>query len=234
VKFAEPLEEARLLRRYQRFLADVAWPDGRVETVHCPNTGTMLGCRQPGSRVWLSRSDNPRRKYPLTWELVETAEGTLVGINTQRSNGLAREAIETGRIPSLTGFQSVRAEVPVTGGRMRVDFVLGDGSGDYYLEVKNVTAAVQRRRALFPDAVSTRAARHARELATLRRAGHRAGMLFVIQRDDVDTVQPADEIDPDYGRALRAAAAEGVDILACRARVSPTGIVVQQPVAVAL
>lgn len=221
-------------RRYQRFLADVEWPDGRVETVHCPNTGSMLGCREPGSRVWLSRSANSRRKYPLTWELVESQAGTLVGINTQRTNKLVREGLDGGTIDCLGDFSEIRAEVPVRGTRTRVDFLLSDGRGDYFLEVKNVTAAVTGRRALFPDAVSVRAARHARELARLCRAGQRAGMLFLVQRDDVDTVCPADEIDPDYGLALRDAADAGVDVLAYRARVTPEEIVVDAAVEVVL
>jgi sugar fermentation stimulation protein A len=234
VRFVEPLMEARLLRRYQRVLADVEWPDGGVATVHCPNTGSMLGCCEPGSRVWLSSSPNPRRKYPLTWELVETDGGELVGINTQRTNTLVREALEGGAIPGLDAFTELRCEVPVGGSRSRIDFLLRVARGDYFLEVKNVTAAVSGRCALFPDAVSVRAARHARELGALCRSGHRAGMLFMAQRADVDEVRPADEIDPDYGQALRDAAAAGVDVFAYRARVSPREIAVERAVGVAL
>lgn len=223
-----------MLRRYNRFLADVEWPDGSHETVHCPNTGSMLGCRDPGSRVWLSRSANPRRKYPRTWELVESPRGTLVGINTQRTNRLVREALDSGGISALQGFDEIRAEVRIPDTRTRVDFVLRDELGEYFLEVKNVTAAVTGRRALFPDAVSERAARHARELGALCAAGQRAGMLFLAQRDDIDEIRPADEIDPDYGRALRAAAGRGVDVLACRARVTTEEIVVEGPVEVVL
>ena len=223
-----------MLRRYKRFLADVEYGDGRHETVHCPNTGAMLGCREPGSRIWLSRAANARRKYPRTWELVENSAGTLVGINTQRTNQLAREAIEAGAITPLFGFDELRAEVRVPDTRTRVDFVLRDGQGEYFLEVKNVTAAVTGRQALFPDAVSERAARHARELGALCKAGQRAGMLFVAQRDDVDEVRPADEIDPVYGRALRESAEAGVDVLACRARVTLEEIRVEGPVEVVL
>jgi len=228
------LSEARLIRRYQRFLADVEWPDGRIETVHCPNTGAMLGCQEPGSRVWLSRATNLRRKYPLTWELVEIGSGTLVGINTQRTNKLVQEALEAGLIEPLASFGEVQSEVRLATGRTRVDFVLRDADGEYFLEVKNVTAAVSDGRALFPDAVSERATRHARELESLCRSGHRAGMLFMVQRDDVTQVRPADDIDPLYGKALRSAAAAGVDVLAYRARVTAEEITVQQPVPVEL
>jgi sugar fermentation stimulation protein A len=144
------------------------------------------------------------------------------------------EALKEGAISELRGFQEIRSEVPVPGTRTRVDFVLNDNEGEYFLEVKNVTAAVSDRCALFPDAVSERAARHATELATLRAAGHRAGMLFLAQRADVDEVRPADEIDPAYGRALRAAADAGVDVLAYRAQVTPQEIVVDGRVEVVL
>ena len=234
MRFSEPLAEARLLRRYKRFLADVEWPDGRVETVHCPNTGSMLGCQAPGSRVWLSRAANPRRKYPLTWELVEVDSGTMVGINTQRTNALVREALEHGLIPDLAPYPGIRAEVPLPERRARMDFVLGSDDAPYYLEVKNVTAAVENRQALFPDAVSERAARHAQHLKSLREAGCGAGMLFMVQRGDVDAVRPADEIDPAYGRALRAAADAGVDVMAWRAEVTPECIAVQTAVPVLL
>jgi sugar fermentation stimulation protein A len=234
VEFDVPLIQARLLRRYKRFLADVQMPDGRTTTVHCPNTGSMLGCCAPGSRVWLSRSANPKRKYPLTWELVETAPGNLVGINTLRTNQLVREALEAGRIEVPAQWAALRAEVPFPSGEGRVDFRLRGPGGDYYLEVKNVTAAVTQGRALFPDAISLRASRHARALESLRRAGQGAGLLFCAQRRDVEQVRPADEIDPDYGRALRQAAAAGVDLLAFRAAVSETGITLIEPIPVQL
>lgn len=231
--FPEPLIEARLRRRYRRFLADVEFADGALATAHCPNTGSLLGCQAPGSAVWLSRAANPRRKYALTWELVASGE-TLVGINTARTNALVREALDAGAVAPLRAAGPVAAEVNVPGGGMRVDFVLGAGERRYFLEVKNVTAAVADRHALFPDAVSERATRHVRELARLRAEGHGAGLLFCVQRGDVDTVGPADDIDPVYGQALRAAAAAGVDVMAYGCEVSPRGIRLARPVGVAL
>ncbi len=220
MEFEAPLIAAKLLRRYKRFLADVELPDGERTTAHCPNTGSMLGCCEPGARVWLSRSANARRKYPLTWELVETEGATLVGINTQRTNHLVKEALESGLIEPLAGYSSLRAEVPLPDGQGRVDFVLEAPQSRYFLEVKNVTAAVTARHALFPDAVSTRASRHVRALARQRQAGQGAGLVFCVQRSDVDCVSPADEIDPVYGQQLRAAVAAGVDVWAYRATVS--------------
>ena len=223
MRFAEPLVEGRLVRRYQRFLADVDTAAGRV-TAHCPNTGSMLGCAEPGMRVWLSPASNPARKLAWTWELVETAPGVLVGVHTGRSNTLVREAIELGRVPELRGYDAIRPEVKYGEGS-RIDFLLqGPGRPDCYVEVKNVTAAVEGRIGYFPDAVTTRGARHLREMSAMVVAGHRAVLVFCVQREDVDAVRPADHIDPDYGRALRAALAAGVEVLALGARMDLQGI----------
>lgn len=208
--------------------------DGTTLTVHCPNTGAMLGCQDPDSPIWLSRSSNPKRKHAWTWELVETREGVLVGINTGHTNRIARGGIESGAILELSGYPDVRSEVTVEQGS-RLDFLLsGDGGPDCYLEVKNVTAAVAQGVAAFPDAVSKRASRHLEVLQGLLQAGHRSVLLFLIQRMDVDCVRPADEIDPVYGQTLRRAVDHGVQVLAYKCRVSPEGVVVHAPVPVCL
>ena len=226
MRFPGQLTSGVLLQRYKRFLADVKLASGENITAHCPNTGSMLGCMKPGSRVWLSRSDSKTRKYPWTWELVEV-DGALVGINTSRTNAIVAEALEHRRIPQLSDYTQVRREVVVPGNRRsRMDFLLaGPGVPDYFLEVKNVTAAVSEGIALFPDAVSARATRHVQELQGLMADGFRCGMLFCVQREDVSLVQPADEIDPAYGKALRQAAKAGVDVLAWRARISTREVV---------
>ncbi len=235
IRFPTALQVGRLVRRYQRFLADVELPDGSTVTAHCPNTGAMLGCQTPDSRVWLSPAARPGRRCPFTWELVEVESGTLVGVHTGRTNQLVAAALRAGLVAELSGYTSFQAEVTVPAAGVRFDFLLrGPELVDYYLEVKNVTAAVTGRRAIFPDAVSTRAARHARELAVLRRAGARAGVLFCAQRADVDVVAPADDVDPDYGRALRAAVADGVEVLAVGAAVTPAGIWIDRRIAVDL
>ena len=226
-----PLTEGRLIRRYQRFLADVELDDGRVVTAHCPNTGSMQGCKTPGSRVWLSASDNPRRKLAWTWELVETGladgaarDGVLVGLHTGRSNGLVREAIEAGRLAELAGYGSIRPEVKYGAGS-RIDFLLeGGGLPPCYVEVKNVTAAVAGGTGFFPDAVTERGSRHLQEMMQVRARGARALLVFCVQREDVERVAPADHIDPVYGRTLRQALAAGVEVVALGARVSPAGI----------
>jgi sugar fermentation stimulation protein A len=220
MKFRGRLAPGRLVRRYKRFLADVRLADGSAVTAHCPNTGAMLGCQAPDSRVWLSRSDRPHRKYEFTWELVETAPGVRVGINTARSNGLVREALESNLIPEFRGYQDFHGEVTLGPGSSRIDFLLtGPRVTPCYLEVKNVTAAVDAGIAVFPDAVSTRARRHVEELQQLSSQGWRAALLFCVQREDVHTVRPAEEIDPLYATALRRAASRGVQVLAYGARV---------------
>lgn len=233
MRFADPLVSARLVRRYKRFLADVTFDDGTTITVHCPNTGSMLGCHAPGSRVWLSRSDNPKRKYAYTWELVELDGGVLVGINTGRSNALVREAIESGVIDELGGYEEIRAEVAYGNEGSRADFLLTGDATDCYVEVKNVTAAVEDGVALFPDAVSARGTKHLRELmGAVRDSGKRAVLCFCVQRTDVNEVRPADDIDPTYGRTLREALAEGVEVLAYRATMHPEGVALAERVPV--
>ena len=222
MRFSEPLVAATLVRRYKRFLVDVVLDDGTALTAHCPNTGSLLGCQAPGSRVWLSRSDNPKRKYAHTWELVEVDDGVLVGVNTGRSNALVREAIESGVIEELAGYDDLRAEVRYGEEGSRADFLLTRSDESCYLEVKNVTAAVDDGIALFPDAVSVRGTRHLRELmGTLRCDGRRAVLCFCVQRADVGEVRPADAIDPDYGSTLRQALDAGVEVIAYRAVLGP-------------
>ena len=215
------LYPALLIRRYKRFLADVELHDGTTITVHCPNSGSMLGCSTPGSLVLLSRSDNPARKYAYTWELVQI-DGIWAGINTARPNGLVREAIENGTVAELTGYGAIRPEVPY-GTNSRIDLLLAGERGNCYVEVKNVTL-VEGRRALFPDAVTTRGQKHLRELMEVVRNGHRGVIFFLVQRDDGDEFAPADRIDPEYGRLLRQAANAGVELLAYRTAIAPPRI----------
>lgn len=240
-----PLVAGTLLRRYQRFLADVRLEDGSEVTAHCPNTGSMLGCKTPGSRVWLSRADNPERKLAWTWELVEARPGVLVGLHTGRTNALVREAIEAGRIPGLADYGRIRQEVKYGEERSRIDLLLEAGPlPDCYVEVKNVTAVAEpgdpvdavaeggSRIGYFPDAVSTRGAKHLRELSAMVRQGKRAVIFYCVQRGDIDEVRPADHIDPAYGEALRAALAAGVEAVALGADPDPGSIHLLRPLRV--
>jgi sugar fermentation stimulation protein A len=223
VRFTKKLVEGRLIRRYKRFLADIQLP-GEVITAACPNTGSLSGCAEAGNRVWLSEHESATRKYRHTWEIVEVGK-VMIGINTGLPNALVEEAIDAGTIAELAGYASLRREVAFGEERSRVDLLLEDPrKPPCYVEVKNVTAAASRGVALFPDCVSERGARHLRELMRLKAAGLRPVQLYCVQRGDVNEVRPADGIDPQYGRTLREALAAGVEVLAYRAKVTPTEI----------
>lgn len=216
----KPWQKGRLLRRYKRFLADVETLRGEKLTIHCPNTGSMRNCIAPGSDCWYSESDSKTRKYPHTWEVATTPDGDWAGINTGRANHLVREALEAGVIEPLACFDQLRSEVRYGAEKSRIDFLLTGPGGDCYVEVKSVTLK-EEGRGYFPDAVSTRGAKHLRELIHMKEQGHRAVLLFCVQHSGIDEVGPADHIDPDYGRALRAAAKAGVEILAYKADIRP-------------
>ena len=220
MRFNQALVQGTLIKRYKRFLADVELDDGSIVTAHTPNTGSMLGCCKPGSRVWLSNSDNPKRKYALSWELVEAAPGVLVGINTGLPNKLIGEAIQNGTIQELQGYDIIREEVRYGAENSRIDLLLERGKKpDCYVEIKNVTLA-REGIGYFPDAVSERGSKHLRELAQVVTEGKRAVICFCVQRKDVYEVRPADSIDKKYGVTLRQAIDVGVQAMAWRAHVS--------------
>ncbi|MFW6094791.1 MAG: DNA/RNA nuclease SfsA [Pseudomonadota bacterium] len=218
MKLCPPLARGRLLRRYKRFLADVETPEGPL-TVHCPNTGAMSGCSEPGLEVWYSRSGNPKRKYPHTLEVVCTPLGR-VGVNTARANRLVDEALEHESIAELAGYARVRAEARIPGNGGRFDFLLERGSDRCWVEVKSLTLCGTDGRGAFPDAVSDRALRHVEALEAQIRHGDRAVLVFCVQHTGVRYATPADEIHPAYGAALRAAAASGVEVLAYGCRIA--------------
>lgn len=214
-----------LVRRYKRFLADVETPDDGLITMHCANTGAMLGCADPGSAVWFSTAANPRRKYRHTLELVRTGDGDLIAVNTAHANGLVAEALDLGLLPGFLPGVAVRREVAIPA---RVDTASGRGrfdllAGDTFVEVKTVTLKLPDAGA-FPDAVSDRATRHADALARLANAGASAALVFCVLHTGIHAVRPANEIDPVYGNALRGAVAAGVRVLALRCRISVRGI----------
>jgi sugar fermentation stimulation protein A len=226
-----------LLRREKRFLTYVRLDDGREVVAHTNNTGAMTGCSTPGSRVWLSPADDPKRKLKWTWEIVEVAPGVLLGVNTILPNKLVREAIEAGRIPALAGYDRIRPEQRAVPKGSRFDLLLErdvDGGVERcWVEIKSVTL-VDLPRALFPDSPSVRGRKHLDELAVRAKAGDRAVIFFVLQRSDALTVGPADEQDPAYGVALRAAVAAGVEAMAWRASVTPEGIEVSEELPVVI
>lgn len=214
----------RLIKRYKRFLVDVELDDGKRLTAHCPNTGSMRGCLLRGAPVVLSRSDNPKRSYPHTLEMIQV-EGAWVGVNTSRTNHLAREALESGVLAELAGFDVLRPEVKI--GQSRLDFLLQRGEELLYMEVKNCTL-VEDGTAMFPDAVTSRGTRHLEELARLRLEGHGAALFFCVQRGDARCFRPAAHIDPLYASTLAEVARRGVQVLAYKAEVAPGEILVTE------
>jgi sugar fermentation stimulation protein A len=235
MRFSAPLVPATLIRRYKRFLADVALPSGETVTAHCANPGSRIGLAAAGAPVWLSRSHNPKRKLGHSWELVEVDLGSgteLVGINTTNPNALAAEAIAAGLIPELTGYRSIRREVKY-GKNSRVDFLLEEpGRPPCYVEVKNVHLMRQKGLAEFPDAVTKRGAKHLQELATVAAAGARAVMLFLVQIASAERFALARDIDPVYGLQFDLARAQGVEALARRCRLCRDAIEVAEAIAI--
>lgn len=232
MKFDPPLIPATLRRRYKRFLADVRLDDGRELTVHTPNTGSMLGCAEPGTRIWLRDNANPARKYRYSWELASTPDGTLVGVNTHLANALVHEGIESGVIGSLQGYDWIRREVKY-GQASRIDLQLGaPGRVECYLEVKNVTAKAEDGAAIFPDAPTERGRKHLQELLGMVRAGYRAVLLLHVAREDVTGFRPAVEIDPLYAELLNEVMSKGVEVQAWVSCISPEAITIHHAIPV--
>ena len=208
-----PLVSGRLIRRYKRFLADVELDTGETVTAHCANPGSMLGVATADARVWLSRSDDPKRKLAHSWKLIEIGDA-LVGIDAGHPNAIVAEAIAAGLIPELAGYATLRREVRY-GANSRVDLLLEDETrGRAFVEIKNVHLMRRPGLAEFPDSVTARGTKHLGELAREVAAGHRAVMLYLVQRTDAEAMTLARDIDPAYGRAFDAARAAGVEALA--------------------
>ncbi len=219
--FKPELQQGKLIKRYKRFLADIELSDGSQITIHCPNTGSMRNCLFPGETVWFSTSDNPKRKYPHTWEQHRTPEGHIIGINTGRANELAANAIENNLITELTGYAKLRREVKYGSENSRIDLLLEDEQkGRCYIEIKSCTL-LEQDKGYFPDAVTTRGQKHLRELMEMVELGHRAVLLFVVQHSGIDCVSGAAHIDPQYSALLKQAHQVGVEVLAYCAELSP-------------
>jgi sugar fermentation stimulation protein A len=216
------LTKGTLIRRYKRFMADVELENGRIITVHCPNSGRMLGCSEPGRTVFLSQSDNKSRKFPYTWEIIHMP-GTLVVVNTLRANQAAKAAIERGLIPELSGYSDIRPEVRI-GEHSRIDLLLeGDHVRPTLVEVKSATYAAHGR-VMFPDAVTTRGLKHLKELQRSLALGYRCVMFFLVQRMDAHFFTPAVHIDPAYAQGLHMARGKGVEVLVYGTEITHVGM----------
>ncbi|MEO0612202.1 MAG: DNA/RNA nuclease SfsA [Pseudomonadota bacterium] len=229
--FPSPLTKATLIKRYKRFLADLTLADGTEVTAHCANPGSMMGVAPTGATAWLSWSDSKTRKLPWSLELVEV-DNTLVAINTNNPNKIGTEAIKAGLIPPLSGYETLRREVKYSV-NSRIDILLnGPGKPDCYVEIKNVHLMRTPGLAEFPDSVTSRGAKHLGDLSAMVAAGHRAVMLYIVQRGDCDSFALARDLDPAYGKAMDAARAAGVDVLCYDCDVSVSGVTARRPLPV--
>lgn len=228
MRFATPLVPARLIRRYMRFLSDVELDDGTVVKAHCPNPGSMMGLKDAGTRVWIEGNDDPKKKLDWGWRLVELPDA-FVGIDTGAANAIVAEALAQG-IDGLDGYDTIRPEVKYRD-KSRVDFLLsGNGRRDCYLEVKSVTLSRKAGLAEFPDSVTARGAKHLGDLAAMVEQGHRAVLLFLVQRTDCTRVTLAADLDPTYAQAFRLAMDAGVEVTCFDCVLSPEGITFGKPV----
>lgn len=231
MRFPNPLVKGTLIKRYKRFLTDVELESGDMVTAHCANPGSMLGLTDPGLEVWLSPAVNPERKLRYTWEMVHDGRA-LVGINTAHPNGLVAEAIEAGTITELQGYGSQRREVKY-GKNSRIDILLEGNGPACYVEVKNVHLSRVPGAAEFPDSVTARGAKHLVEMTDMVAQGHRAIMVYLIQRDDCDHLSIAADIDPNYDEGLTRALESGVEAVAYSCKLTPEAITVENAVPLA-
>ncbi|MGY9045493.1 hypothetical protein P775_02515 [Puniceibacterium antarcticum] len=227
MRFQTPLIPAVLIRRYKRFLADVRLPDGQDVTAHCPNPGSMMGMAAPGLRVWLEPNDDPKKKLKYGLRLVEV-NGVLISVDTGAANRVLRAALETGKVAGLQGYDRVFPEQKYGTGS-RIDFLLqGGGRRDTYVEVKSVTLSRHPGLAEFPDSVTARGTKHLGELARMVAQGHRAVLIYLVQRTDCTRVAVAADIDPTYAAAFLTAQAAGVEILCLSCAISAESITVDR------
>jgi sugar fermentation stimulation protein A len=229
MQFTKSLISGRLERRYKRFMADVRLDkSGEVVTAHCANPGAMTGLKEPGTRVWLSRSNNPKRKLQYSWEMAEIAN-KLVGINTAHPNNIVHEAIEAGSIESLRGYDCIRREVKYGEGS-RIDILLeAKDRRPCYVEVKNVHLMRKPGLAEFPDSVTARGTKHLRELAGMVESGNRAVMFYLVQRSDAEKFSLACDVDPSYCAEFATARKAGVEVISYDCQLSATAINIGQP-----
>ncbi|UWR22733.1 DNA/RNA nuclease SfsA [Sulfitobacter sp. S190] len=229
MRFQTPLVPARLIRRYKRFLADCTLADGTEVTAHCANPGSMMGLAEPGTKIWLEPNNDPRKKLRYGWRLVDHENGHFTGVDTSLPNRVLKQALQERRIMALGGYDTVRPEVKY-GSNSRIDFLLtADGLPDAFVEVKSVTLSRTPGQAEFPDSVTARGTKHMNGLAQVAREGHRAILLYLVQRTDCTHVTIADDIDPAYARAHAAATEAGVETICIATTLSPEEVVIGGP-----
>lgn len=229
MQFEQPLKKAKLIKRYKRFLADVVLEDDSETTMHVANTGAMTGCAEPNDWVWYSTSPNPKRKYPFSWELTQTQAGHFICVNTIRANTIAEEGINAGVISELSDYQTLTREVKYGEENSKIDVLLSDNNKvDCFVEVKSVTLYRGDGQGAFPDAVTTRGQKHLRELMSIKAAGNRAVLLFVVLHSGIESVSCAGDIDPKYAQLLEQAIESGVEVLVYGCTISNHGLVLDK------
>lgn len=227
MEFKSPLIKATILKRYKRFLSDIEMSTGEIVCAHVPNTGSMTSCWDGGWDAYLSESDNPKRKLKYTLEMTDNGD-SLISVNTSLTNKLVQEALENKTITEVSEYNTIKPEQKILDSR--IDFYLTEENlPDVYLEVKNVTLKTEHGLAQFPDAVTTRGQKHLTDLIKIKKQGHRAIMLYVVNREDVSEFKPAEHIDPDYAQLLTQAKKEGVEVLVYQSKLSPKEIKISHP-----
>lgn len=222
MQFPSQLLPATLIKRYKRFLADVTLANGEEVTIHCANTGAMTGCGSPGDTIWYTTSDNPKRKYSRSWELTEKTNGDMICINTARANQISKEAIESGVISQLQGYDTLQTEVKYGDENSRIDILLSDPEkGKCYIEVKSASLLEDDNNiGFFPDTKTLRGQKHLRELISVKNNGHRAVLLFAVQHTGIHTLKPAKHLDSDYSDLVIEAINAGVEVFAYASSIS--------------
>ena len=236
MKFDPPLLQGRFQRRYKRFFADVILDSGELIVAHCPNTGSMKNCLVKDGLCWLSESDNPKRKLKYTLEAVSAEFGGMAGVNTGRTNKLVAEALNNNRIDELSAYTVIEPEVRFGEENSRLDFRLRRSAETEnpedicFLEVKNLTLGLDDGLGAFPDAVTSRGAKHLRELLLARQQGYRAALFYCVQHTGVNRATVAKDIDPVYAETLIEVSNAGVEVLVYGTRMSRKEFVIDRAI----
>ena len=221
MKFKERLLQGTLIKRYKRFFVDIKYKN-KIITGHCPNTGSMMGLLNKGNKIWFSRSDNLSRKLKYTLEIIEVGK-KMIGINTLLTNKIVFEALSQKKIKNFAKFNNIKPEVKFSD-KTRFDFLISDNKEKCFLEVKNVTLSRKDEIAEFPDVITSRGAKHLKELIIAKQRGFESYILYLIQREDCKSFRIAKDIDEDYKIAFDKALKKGVKIICYDCKISTEGI----------
>ena len=229
MQFKTNLIKGKLLKRYKRFLADIILEDETKVIAHCPNPGSMMGLAKVGTTVWLEPNDDPKKKLKYGWRLVEY-KNQMICIDTSIANMVIKEALEKKAIPELS-YQGFKPEVKYSD-NSRIDFLLTSPSQQTYLEIKSVTLMREKGLAEFPDSITKRGSKHLADLSKMVTSGHKAVLLFLCMRNDVDRVRIAADLDSIYSNNIKAALKSGVQLVCYDTHVTRFGVRLGKPVVV--